>query len=75
MRAQLPGGSANDFLCDGLSGAARVDAAEAARVSHSANDIESALPVIDRVKEAVAIAGGDPYRGQARAVIVEALAI
>lgn len=31
--------------------------------------------VIDRVTEALAIAGGDPYRGQAQAVIVEALAI
>ena len=31
--------------------------------------------VIDKVTEALGIAGGDPYRGQAQAVIVEALAI
>jgi hypothetical protein len=30
MRSQLPSGSANDLLCDGISGAARLDAAEAA---------------------------------------------
>ncbi len=30
MRAQLPGNSVNELLCDGLSGATRADAAEAA---------------------------------------------
>jgi 3-oxoacyl-(acyl-carrier-protein) synthase len=30
MRSQLPGSSANELLCDGISGAARLDAAEAA---------------------------------------------
>ena len=30
MRSQLPGSSANDLLCDGITGEARLDAAEAA---------------------------------------------